>query len=150
MNEKHTDLLSLSLIHQYVRALSSRDVASMQKLRSSDFVLDWVHNDASANNPVTKDEVNQFWSVWFAAFLEMDYEITRTIAGENVVITQWTFTGIQSGPLDKPVFPKTIEPTGKAIRLRGISVYDIESELISKETIYIDLATLFVELGVTI
>ena len=150
MNENLSDLQSLSLIKQYVSALSSQDILSMQKLRSSDFILDWVHNDAAANKPITKDEVNQFWSIWFAAFPEMDYEITRTIAGEDVVVTQWTFTGIQAGPLGIPVFPKKIEPTGKAIRLRGISVYDIESGLINKETIYIDLATLYVELGVTL
>jgi hypothetical protein len=42
-----------------------------------------------------------------------------------------------------------VEPTGKTIRLRGVSVYDIQDELISKETMYIDFATLWVELGVT-
>jgi len=149
MTENTPDLPSLSLIAQYVSALGERDEAAMQSLRSPDFVLDWVHNDAFANNPITHDVANQFWSVWFAAFSEMDYEITRTIAAGNVVVTQWIFTGTQAGPLGAPVFPTPVAPTGKTIRLRGISVYDIHAQLINKETMYIDLATLWVELGVT-
>ena len=39
-------------------------------------------------------------------------------------------------------------PGGKTVRLRGISVYDIGEGLVRRETAYIDLATLMVELGV--
>ena len=150
MTENISEFPSLSLLSQYISALRIRDNGAMQSLRSPDFKLDWVHNDASANNPITSDVANQFWSVWFAAFPDMDYEITRTIAADNVVVTQWVFTGTQSGALGAPVFPTPVEPTGKTIRLRGISVYDIQAGLIQKETMYIDLATLWVELGVSI
>lgn len=149
MTDHKADLPSLALITQYVTALNARDNAVMQDLRSPDFVLDWVHNDAAANSPTTHKVAGQFWSVWFAAFPEMDYEITRTIAAESVVVTQWVFTGTQAGPLGPPVFDSPLEPTGKTIRLRGISVYDIQTGLITRETMYIDLATLWVELGVS-
>ena len=149
MVENIPDLPSLVLINNYTSALHQRDNAAMQKLWAADFILDWVHGDVFADNPLTHDRANQFWVVWFAAFAEMDYEITRTIAAENVVVTQWTFTGTHTGPLSAPVFDPPQEPTGKTIRLRGVSVYDIEGGLIQKETMYIDLATLYVELGVT-
>ena len=140
---------SLALINDYVAALHKRDYAAMQKLRAPDFMLDWVHGDVFADIPLTHDKASQFWSIWFAAFAEMDYEVTRTIAAENVVVAQWTFTGTHTGPLSVPVFDPPKEPTGKTIRLRGVSVYDIEGGLIKKETMYIDLATLYVELEVT-
>ena len=149
MTDKSPDLPSLAIIHDYVTALHERDNAAMQKLRAPDFILDWVHSDVFADQPITLEMANQFWSIWFAAFSEMDYEITRTIAAKNVVVTQWTFTGTHTGSLSAPVFDPPEEPTGKTIRLRGVSVYDIEGELIQKETMYIDLATLYVELGVT-
>ena len=149
MTEITADLPALALITQYVSALRERDEATMQSLRSPEFVLDWVHSDAFANNPINHDVANQFWSVWFTAFSEMDYEITRTIAAENVVVTQWIFTGTQTGSIGVPVFDTPVAPTGKTICLRGISVYDIQAKLIDKETMYIDLATLWVELGVT-
>jgi steroid delta-isomerase-like uncharacterized protein len=149
MTEIKTALPSLTIINRYVTALHARDNDAMQNLRAPDFILDWVHGDVFADIPLTHERANQFWSVWFAAFSEMDYEITRTIAAENVVVTQWTFTGTHTGPLDTFVLDLPQGPTGKTIRLRGVSVYDIEGELIQKETMYIDLATLYVELGVT-
>jgi steroid delta-isomerase-like uncharacterized protein len=80
----------------------------------------------------------------------MDYEVKRTIASEKVVVTEWIFTGIHSGILAPPVFEEQIPPTGKTIQFRGITVYDVDEGLIQRETIYMDLATLFVELGIGI
>jgi steroid delta-isomerase-like uncharacterized protein len=149
MTDNSPDLPSLEIIAKYASALYARDNAAMQNLRSPDFQLDWVHNDAFVNQPLNQAETAQFWPVWFAAFSEMDYEVTRTIAAEDVVVTQWIFTGTHVASLGPPVFDPPQEPTGKTIRIRGISVYDIEAGLIQKETMYIDLATLWVELGVT-
>ena len=149
MSEATPNLPSLDLIAKYTSALCERDNDTMQTLRSPDFVLDWVHSDAFADKPLTQEKTNQFWPAWFAAFTEMDYEVTRTIAAENVVVVQWTFTGTQNNALGAPIFDPPLEPTGKTIRLRGVSVFDIEAGLLQKETMYIDLATLWVELGVT-
>jgi hypothetical protein len=80
----------------------------------------------------------------------MDYEVTRTIAAETVVVTQWTFTAANTGPLGPPAFESPREPTGRTIRLRGVSIYDVSEGLIQRETTYMDLATLMVELGVTL
>jgi steroid delta-isomerase-like uncharacterized protein len=78
----------------------------------------------------------------------MDYEVTRTIAAETVVVTQWTFTGTHTQPLGAPVFDPPVEPSGRTICLRGVAIYDIQDGAIQRETAYIDLATLMVELGV--
>ena len=78
----------------------------------------------------------------------MDYEVTRTIAAETVVVVQWTFTGTHDGFLGAPVFDPPLSPTSKTIRLRGVSVYDLHDLLLQRETMYIDNATLWVELGV--
>ena len=139
---------SLELISKYVEALSHGDHTAMQALRHADFVLDWVHADAFADSPLTHDQTNQFWPAWLSAFSEMDYEVSRTIASESVVVVQWAFTGTQDGPLGPPIFEPALEPSGKTICFRGISVYDIAEGLIQHETMYIDLATLWVELGV--
>lgn len=143
------ELPSLRLIAQYVAAIRQRDASKLLALRSPDFVLDWVHNDAFADRPLSLEETNRFWQVWFAAFPEMDLEVTRTIAAEDVVVAQWTFTGVHRHPLGPPVFRPPLEPTQRVVRLRGISVYDIADGQITRETMYIDLATLWVELGVS-
>ena len=140
--------LALEVTSAYVAALAARDSAGMKALRSPSFVLDFVHGDASEAHPLPAEDTMQFWSAWFVAFPQLDYQVTRTVAAEKVVVTQWTFTGTNSGPLAPPVLNQHTEPFGRTIRLRGVSIYDIDAGLIQRETAYIDLATLMVELGV--
>ena len=136
------------VVSQYLAAVAARDSDRMNSLRSQEFVLDFVHADAYENRPMSAAETQMFWPAWFAAFPEFALEVTRTIAAEEVVVTQWIFTATNTGPLDPPIFEKRIEPTGKTIRIRGVSVYDISHGLIQRESLYIDLVTLMVELGV--
>ena len=141
---------ALELVAAYTKAQSVGDGAGMAPLCGADFVLDFVHGDAFENKPITGAETAQFWPTWFAAFPEMDYEITRTVAAETVVITEWIFTGTHSQPLGQPIFDDPIPPSGRTIRFRGVSVFDVGNGRIQRETTYMDLATIFVELGVKI
>jgi predicted ester cyclase len=119
---------AFDVVSAYVAALAAQDSGRMKSLHSPDFA---------------------FWTSWFAGFPEMDYEVTRTIAAEQVVVTQWVFTGAHTGPLEPPAFGSRLEPTGRIIQCRGVSIYDVSDGLIQRETIYMDLATLMVELGIT-
>ena len=110
--------------------------------------MDFVHNDARAAPPISEENTQTFWPAWFAAFPEYDYEVTRTIAAAEVVVTQWVFIGTHTESLGPPVFDEPVAPTGRTIRFRGVSVYDVGAGLIQRETLYIDLATVMVELGV--
>ena len=141
---------ALEVASSYVLALSTKNSEQMNALRSPDFVLDWVHGDAFENGPLSAEDTKQFWPSWFAGFSEMDYEVPRTIAAETVVVTQWVFTGTHSQPLTPPIFEPALAPTDRTIRFRGVSIYDISRGLIQRETTYLDLATLMVELGVEV
>jgi steroid delta-isomerase-like uncharacterized protein len=141
---------SLQVVGDYLVALAVADSTAMDGCRATDYVLDLVQGDAFDQDALTHEETRAFWPSWFASFPEMDYQVTRTIAAETVVVSQWVFTGTNSGPLTAPVFGQDMDPTGKTIRLRGVSVFDVQDGLIQRETLYLDLATLFVELGVTL
>jgi steroid delta-isomerase-like uncharacterized protein len=134
----------------YLAALAAGDSDSMDAFRATDYVLDLVQRDAFEQGALSHEEARAFWPSWFASFPEMDNQVTRTVAAETVVVTQWVFMGTNSGPLTAPVFGSDIEPTGKTIRFRGVSIYDVQDGLILRETLYMDLATMFVELGVTL
>lgn len=142
--------LALQIVSEYAAAMVARDSQRMEALRAEDFVLDFVHNDAARREPLSAEETRMFWSFWFVAFPELDWEVTRTIAAENVVVTQWVFTGTHTGPLESNIFGNQVEPTGKTIQLRGASFYDVSEGLIRRETAYLDFATLVVEFGVTL
>ena len=141
-------LSSLEVTSQYVAALAAGDTERMNTLRTPDFELDFVYGDASASGPLTSEETMQFWPSWLVGFPEMDYEVTRTIAAEEVVVMQWVFTGTHSQALGPPIFDPPVPPSGRTIMFRGVSIYDLRAGLISRETTYMDLATLMVELGV--
>ena len=140
----------LTVILEYAAALSANDSARMSSLRAANFVLDLVHRDAFEHKPLSSEEAERFWRAWFAAFPDCDYELTRTIAGQGVVATQWACTGHHTGRLESEILAVAIEPTGRAIQLRGVSVYDVRDARIERETVYLDLATLMVELGVEV
>jgi len=141
---------SLDVTTAYVTAIAAGDSEGMDALCAPDFSMDLIHRDAFEQEAISHEEARAFWPSWFASFPEMDYQVTRTIAAETVVVTQWVFLGTNSGPLTAPVFGQDMEPTGKTIRFRGVSIYDVEEGLIQRETLYLDLATLFVELGVNV
>jgi hypothetical protein len=139
---------SLALISRYVSAIQNHDSGQMNELRSKDFVLDLVPGDAFEDNTRTETETKRFWPTWFSAFSEYDYRVTRTIAVDTVVVTEWRFTGINAGRLESSIFGRTVDPTNNTVQFRGVSIYEIEDNLITSESLYMDLATLWVELGI--
>ena len=141
-------LTGLEVTSQYAAALAAGDTEGMNALRTADFELDFVYGDASASGPLSFEETKQFWPSWLVGFPEMDYEVVRTIAAEEVVVTQWIFTGTHSQALGPPIFDPPVPPSGRTIMFRGVSIYDVREGLIKRETSYMDLATIMVELGV--
>jgi steroid delta-isomerase-like uncharacterized protein len=141
------NLTALEVASQYSSAISDGDHDQMASLRSPDFMMDFVHTDAEGAEPPSVGNALNFWPTWLAAFPEYDWQVTRTIAAEDVVVTQWIFTGTHEAPIEPPIFDPPLEATGRTISIRGVSFYDIKDGLIERETLYIDFATLIVELG---
>ena len=138
---------AFEIVSQFVAALAAQDATSMKSLHAEDYIVDWVYGDAFENPPSSAEESAAFFPAWFAGFDEIDYEVKRTIAAEEVVVTEWIFTGTHTGSLGPPVFEERLDPTGRTIQFRGVTIYDVHAGLIQRETIYMDLATLLVELG---
>ncbi|MEZ4712247.1 MAG: ester cyclase [Caldilineaceae bacterium] len=88
----------------------------------------WVtgRSSGSCDQPLTGEQTRDFWPAWFAGFPEMDFAVTRAIAAPDVVVVQWTFMGTHSGPLEPPIFAQHHEPTGRTVRFRGVSIYDVQ------------------------
>ena len=138
---------AFEIVSRFVSALAVQDTVTMQSLHAQDYIIDWVYGDAFENPPSSAAESAAFFPAWFAGFDEIDYDVKRTIAAEEVVVTEWVFTGTHTGSLGPPVFEERLAPTGRTIQFRGVTIYDVGEGLIQRETIYMDLATLLVELG---
>ena len=142
-----SDPSAFEVVSQLVSAMATQDTETMKALHAKDYVVDWVYGDAFENPPFSAEESAAFFPAWFIGFDEIDFEVKRTIAADEVVVTEWVFTGTHTGPLGPPVFEERLDPTGRTIQFRGVTVYDVSEGLIQRETIYMDLATLVVELG---
>ena len=142
-----SDSSAFEVVSQLVAAMAAQDTETMRALHANDYVVDWVYGDAFENPPTSAEESAAFFPAWFVGFGEVDYDVKRTIVADEVVVTEWVFTGTHTGPLGPPVFEEQLDPTGRTIRFRGVTVYDVSGGLIQRETIYMDLATLIVELG---
>ena len=147
MSSTPDDPAAFEVVSQLVAAMATQDIETMRSLHAEDYVVDWVYGDAFESPPASREETAAFFPAWFRGFGEVDYEVKRTIAADEVVVTQWIFTGTHTGPLGPPVFDDPLEPTGRTIQFRGVTFYDVSAGLIQRETIYMDLATLIVELG---
>ncbi len=139
---------AIEVVSKYSAYLAARDIDGMSSLRSEDYSVDFVHLDAFGHSPLSAKRTGKLWSALFNSFPVLDLEVTRTMAAEEFVATEWIFTGSNSGPLEPPIINPPIEPTGKTIRIRGASFYDVRDGLIHRETLYMDLTTFFAELGI--
>lgn len=142
--------VAVDLVGRYREAMNAGASREMDSLRATDFLLDFVYGDAFQSQPLSGDDTREFWPAWFRAFPDGEFESTRTIAAETVVVVQWTFSGTHQAELGAPILNPTLAPTDRIVCFRGVSVYDIENGMMSRETTYLDLATVMVELGVTL
>lgn len=99
------DRSAFEVVSRFVEALAARDGETMRSLHAEDYVVDWVYGDAFETPPVTAEESAAFFRAWFVGFDEIDYEVKRTIAAEEVVVTEWVFTGTHTGPLARCALP---------------------------------------------
>jgi steroid delta-isomerase-like uncharacterized protein len=79
----------------------------------------FIAADASGNDPdfgVGREGFRRQWRLWQEAFPDLHFAIDEMIAEGDTVVARWTLTGTHRGPF------LGIEPTGRTIRVRGMSL----------------------------
>jgi predicted ester cyclase len=140
---------AFTIAARYAAARAALQEERMHALRAGGYQLDAVYLDAYGAAPQAEPEGMDMYRCLFSACPDGDLAVTRTIASAEVVVQEWTFHGTHTGRTECWAVrghPHG-QPTGREVRLRGVSIYDIIGGLIQRETIYLDHATLLVELG---
>jgi predicted ester cyclase len=134
---------------QYTAARAAQQEERLHVLRAGRYQLDTVYLDAYGASPLADPGGTDVYRSLFRACPDGDLAVTRTIAGAEVVVQEWTFSGTHTGRTELWALraQRHDQPTGSKVRLRGVCLYDIKHGLIQRETIYLDQATLLVELG---
>lgn len=122
-----------------IDCLNRRDLETLESLVRDDVVDDVM--------PVGRLEgvgsVIDFFRQMLDAFEDMQVRIEQITGAPDVAIVQWTITGQFTG---RPFLG--LHPNGRRAEVRGVDVMQFEGELLRRNTIYYDGATLARELGV--
>jgi predicted ester cyclase len=142
-------VIAFTIAAHYAAARAAQQEERLHMLRAGSYQLDAVYLDAYGVAPQAEPEGMDLYRALFSACPDGDLMVTRTIAGAEVVVQEWMFSGTHTGQAEHWTLraQRHIQPTGRKVRLRGVSLYDIVGGLIQRETIYLDHATFLVELG---
>jgi len=96
----------------YDEVWNKGDLSVIDELYASDAVADFL----PPGFPTGTAGLKQFVMVYRTAFPDTHFTIEDLIAEADSVVTRWTATGTQAGPL------MNIPPTGKQVTVQGISI----------------------------
>lgn len=121
-------------------AWSSRDAAKIAAMYTEDGARDEVALPSVRH--VGRDAIAASAQGLINAVPDEIVEVVKVTEGSNgTVAVEWIFKGTHS--VDAPGWPAKNE----AVALRGVSVCDMEGDLIKEERVYWDLATLLAGAG---
>ncbi len=89
-----------------------------------------------------KDGVKQFMGMYREAFPDLKVEQHEHLTNGNTTALEWTFTGTHNGPI------MGIEPTGKSVRVSGVTVSKYENNKVVEQHLYWDRLEQMQALGV--
>jgi steroid delta-isomerase-like uncharacterized protein len=120
------------------RAWNSHDIEKALGYYSADF----LGSDVGIAQPLRghaglRAMLENYW----AAFPDLKFTITHTVVEGCRAVLVWQAEGTHQGPIMK------IPPTGRRIRVRGVSIIDVENGLVVRGQYIWDLAGLLRHLG---
>jgi steroid delta-isomerase-like uncharacterized protein len=112
-----------------LQALQRRDAAGMAECYADDAVLDFVATGIIRGS----DGVREYFEGLFAAVSDSEHSYDIVAADGDTVVVQWRMRGTFDGAAFQGV-----EPTGKAVEMRGVDVMTIKDDRIAHNTVYYD------------
>ena len=99
-----------------------------------------------APGPMTMEQNRAYNQNFLNAFPGSKFKVLLTVAQGDYVVTNWTITGMHTGPLQSPS-GAVIPPTGKSSTVTGSTTYRVRNGKIVRAWVYFDMAGLLGQLG---
>jgi steroid delta-isomerase-like uncharacterized protein len=129
----------LQAVRDEIADLSRGDLEAVLSYYTDDVYFE----DVSVPTPCrTKSEMRDFMKVFYDAFPDLRIEIRNVVGSGNSVTAEYDLLGTMRGEF------LGRKPTGKAFRIKAVSIYEHNGTLFTKETVYYDSASLFSQIGV--
>lgn len=93
-----------------------------------------------------REAIRQAWGGFMAAFPE-EHATLRSVAEGNVVVTEWTSTAVNTGPLPLPT-GELMPATGKTIIISGVDIAEVVEGKVKRHAFYWDNVPFLTQLGI--
>lgn len=129
----------LQAVRDEIAALSRGELEAVLDYYTDDVYFE----DTSTPTPCrTKAEMRDFMKVFYDAFPDLRIEIHEVFGSGSFVAAEYELLGTMRGRF------LGHHPTGKAFRIKAVSIYEHDGTLFTKETVYYDSASLLRQIGV--
>ena len=133
---------NIKVAHTFFDAWNAGDLSKAYPYEADDIRVE----APGTAGPMTKEQSQMYNQGFLDAFPGSRFEVIRTIAQGDYVVTQWKASGTHTGPLRTPS-GGTIAPTAKMATLSGSTVSEIKNGKIARSWNYWDMAGLLIQLG---
>jgi steroid delta-isomerase-like uncharacterized protein len=138
-----TEQSVINLGKAVVLEYNSKNWEACKANMARDYVYDEIATHRRVQGP---DNVLDIWRGWAKAFPDSEGEIHRSFASGDIAVTELTWKGTHSGPLQ--MADRTIAATGRRIDLRACQITTVKDGRVTETRHYFDMGTLMGQLGV--
>ena len=139
MSEKENIAAAQAIFH----AWNDGDLSKADSYSADEFQAE----GSGAGSPMTAEQNRVYLQNFMTAFPGSKFEILRTIACDDYVVTHWKVSGgSHTGPLMTPS-GTAIPPTGKSAVVMGSTTSQLKHGKIIRSWTFWDMASLLVQLG---
>lgn len=127
------------LVHDYTAVWNEGDDATLREVVAESVA---VYDPAIPGGEVHgRDEFEAFLTALRAGFPDYEITIDDLLAGDDVAMAEWTFTGTHEGEFND------IPPTGREVAITGMSKILLGDGGVQEDRIYYDFQAVFEQLG---
>jgi len=120
-------------------AWNSHDWEKMPPLYADDCIVE----DLPSKICHGKQELEAYYKYLLTGYPDLNFEARSAFGTDEQIATEWIMSGTHTGNTAK------FKATGKKFSIRGVSIIEIQSGKIIRETDYWDMYSLLQQLGLT-
>jgi steroid delta-isomerase-like uncharacterized protein len=120
------------------QAWNSHDIAEVLRFYSSDYVAEDVGQAFLLRG---HEGIRAMLENYWQAFPDLEFTVTDTVIQDSRIAIVWMADGTHQGTI------MNIPPTGHRVQVRGVSIIDVEDELVVRGQYIWDLAGMLRHMG---
>ena len=133
-----TESRAVALMNTYAEARNTNNLALLDSIMDPNAVM----YDPTFTEPLEGlDVIKQFYVGTHSAFPDFHVEFDAVHVAGDVIVSEWTMSGTQTGPLGE------YAPTGRTMQISGVALSRVKNGRVTEDKVYLDRLGLMEQLG---